>query len=85
MRIETLKPDAPVYVTPSSENIELAIGEAPGGGRHLTTLSIPQAEMLVHALGIEIARIRERERREGEERSHLAEVLLDTEFRLHEH
>ncbi len=85
MRIETLKPDAAVHVAPSGENIELAIGEASGAGRHVTTLSIPQAEMVVHALGFGIAQVRERQRRATEERSHLAEVLLDTEFRLHEH
>ena len=85
MRIETLKPDAPVYVTPSSENIELGIGDAPSGARRVATLSIPQAEMVGHALGLEIAQIKERQRREADERSHLAEVLLDTEFRLHEH
>ncbi len=41
--------------------------------------------MVIHALGLRIAQIRERQRRAAEQRSHLSEVLLDTEFRLHEH
>ncbi len=82
MRIETLTADAPIDVTASNENIELAIGEALGGGRRAATLSIPLAEMLLHALGLEIALIRERQRRAAEHQAHLAEVVLDTEFRL---
>ena len=85
MRIETLKADAPVNVTASDENLELGIGETPATGRRVATLSIPQAEMVIHALGLRIAQIRERQRRAVEQRSHLSEVLLDTEFRLHEH
>jgi hypothetical protein len=41
--------------------------------------------MVIHALGLRIAQIRERQRRAAEQSAHLAEVLLDTEFRLHEH
>jgi hypothetical protein len=85
MRIETLTADAPVHVTALDETIELGVGEAHGGGQRAATLSIPQAEMLIHALGLRIAQIRERQRRAAEQRSHLSEVLLDTEFRLHEH
>jgi len=85
MRIETLKADAPVHVAVAEETIELGIGEAPASGRRVTTLSIPQAEMVIHALGLRIAQIRERQRRAAEQRSHISEVLLDTEFRLHEH
>jgi hypothetical protein len=86
MRIETLKPDMPVHVTSSDQNIELGIGkEASDGGRQVATLSVPQAEMVVHALGLEIAQIQERQRCEAEERAHLAQVVFDTEFRLHEH
>ncbi len=85
MRIETLKADAPVHVNASGENIALAVGDPREDGQRSATLSIPQAEMVIHALGLRIAQFRERQRRAAEERSHLAEVLLDTEFRLHEH
>ena len=85
MRIETLNADAPVHVNASDENIELGVGDAPASGQRVATLSIPQAEMVIHALGLRIAQIRERQRRAVEQRSHLSEVLLDTEFRLHEH
>ena len=84
MRVETLNADAPIHVAVSEETIELGIGETPGSGRR-ATLSVPQAEMVMHALGLRIAQIRERQRRAAVERSHLSEVLLDTEFRLHEH
>jgi hypothetical protein len=85
MRIETLNADAPVHVAILDETIELGIGEASAGGRRVATLSVPQAEMVIHALGLRIAQIRERQRRAAVQRSHLSEVLLDTEFRLHEH
>ena len=85
MRIETLNTDAPVHVNASNENIELGVGDAAASGQRAATLSIPQAEMVIHALGLRIAQIRERQRRAAEQRSHLSEVLLDTEFRLHEH
>jgi len=81
MRIETLRPDAPIHVTPSTEHIELGIGEPPDAGWRLTTLSLPQAEMVLHALGLGIAQIRERQRREVEERERLAQVVFDTEVR----
>ena len=81
MRIETRNPDAPVHVTPSGEDIELRIGEPPDDSCRFTTLSIPQAEMVLHALGLGIAQIKEQKRREAEERAHLAQVVLDTEVR----
>jgi hypothetical protein len=84
MRIETLNAEAPVHVAVSDETIELAIGETATGGRRVA-LSVPQAEMVMHALGLRIGQIRERQRRAAVQRSHLSEVLLDTEFRLHEH
>ena len=84
MRIETLKADAPVHVAVSDETIELGIGEAAASGQRVA-LSVPQAEMVMHALGLRIGQIRERQRRAALQRSHISEVLLDTEFRLHEH
>ena len=79
MRIETQRPEAPVHVSPSGEYVELGIGEPCGGKGLVTALSLPQAEMVLHALGLEIAQIKERQRRESVERAHLARVVLDTE------
>jgi hypothetical protein len=81
MRVETMTPDMPVEVTPLDEAIELAIGEAPAGARTVT-LALPQAAMLLHALGLAIAQIEERRRRAAEGRAHLAQVVADTEVRL---
>ena len=46
-------------------------------------VSLPQAEMVLHALGLEVAQIRERQRRETAERAHLAQGVLDTEVYRH--
>jgi hypothetical protein len=35
--------------------------------------------MVLHALGLEVAQIKERQRREAVERAHLAQAILDTE------
>jgi hypothetical protein len=80
MRIETQRPEVPVHVSPSGESVELGIGEPSGGKWFVTALSLPQAEMVVHALGLEVAQIKERRRRETAERAQLAQVVLDTEI-----
>jgi hypothetical protein len=79
MRIETQRPEAPVHVSPSGEQVELGIGEPSGGKWFATALSLPQAEMVLHALGLEVAQIKERQRREAAERARLDQVVLDTE------
>jgi hypothetical protein len=79
MRIETQRPEAPVHVSPAGESVELGIGEPSGGKRLVTALSLPQAEMVLHALGLEVAQIKERQRLESVERAHLAQVVVDTE------
>ena len=79
MRIDTQSPELPVHVSPSGESVELGIGEPFGGKRLVTALSLPQAEMVLHALGLEVAQIKERQRREAVERAHLAQAILDTE------
>ena len=81
MRIETLNADAPVHVSTSGEAIELYIGDAPTSGQPVAALSISQAEMVIHALGLRIAQIHERQRRAVEEHAHLSKVLLETEIR----
>jgi len=45
-------------------------------------MSLEQAEMVLHALGLVVARIREDARLRAEERAGLAERLLDQEVRL---
>jgi hypothetical protein len=45
-------------------------------------MSAEQAEMVLHALGLAVARIREEARLRAEERAGLAERLLDQEVRL---
>jgi hypothetical protein len=79
MRIETQRPEMPVHVSASGESVELGIGEPSGGKWFVTALSLPQAEMVLHALGLEVAQIKERQRRETAEQAHLAQGVLDTE------
>ena len=79
MRIETQSPEGPVHVSTSGEYVELGIGEPSGCKWFVTALSLPQAGMVLHALGLEVAPIKERQRRETAERAHLAQAVLDTE------
>jgi hypothetical protein len=82
MRIDTMTAGMAVHVSPTDELVELRIGE-PGEARSsVASLSIAQAEMLLHALGFGIAQIREQQRRSAEERQRLAQVVADTEVRL---
>jgi hypothetical protein len=53
-------------VSPSNETIELRVVEPREGGPSVASLSIPQGEMLLHALGFGIAQIKELERRSAE-------------------
>jgi len=39
--------------------------------------------MVLHALGLAIAQVREWQRREAERKAHLAQVILDTEVDKH--
>jgi hypothetical protein len=81
MRIETMTAAVAVDVSPSDETIELRTGEPQEAGSSVAKLSIPQAEMVLHALGFGIAQIRERQRRSAEERQRLAQVVAETEVR----
>lgn len=81
MRIDTKTAKAPVMVEPGDGDVEIAIGEPSDGARRSARLSVPQAEMLQHALGFAIAGIRERQRLRAEEEAGLAGRLLDQEFR----
>lgn len=81
MRIDTMTPGMAVHVSPSDETIELRIGEPRGADSSVASLSIPQAEMVLHALGFGIAQIKEIQRRSAEERQRLAQVVAETEVR----
>lgn len=79
MRIETMKADVAVHVSRSDETIELTIGDGGAAGASAATLSIFQAEMVLHALGLAIAQIREQQRRLVEEQQRLARIVADLE------
>lgn len=81
MKIETSQQRWALHVTPSDRSIELRIGEEADPCARATTLSLPQARMLLHALGLAAAQVEERQRVEAEERAQLAERMLDQEFR----
>jgi hypothetical protein len=79
MRIETMTAGVAVHVSPSEESIELRLGEPGAAGSTAAHLSIPEAEMVLHALGFGIAQIREQQRRAAEERQRLARAVAETE------
>ncbi len=81
MRIETRRQDVPVDVEPAGRDVELRIGEPRDGVAASALLSLPQAEMLLHALGLAIAQIRDRERIETEEAAGMAQRVLEQEIR----
>jgi hypothetical protein len=81
MRIETMVAGRGVHVSASDEAIELRIGEPADAGSHVARLSLPQAEMVLHSLGLAIAQVREEQRRSVEERERLAQVIAETEVR----
>jgi hypothetical protein len=81
MRIDTMTPGMAVHVSPLDETIEVRIGEPREAASSVASLSVPQAEMVLHALGFGIAQIRETQRRAAEERQRLAQVVAETEVR----
>jgi hypothetical protein len=58
------------------------IGELGAEGSCSATMSPERAEMVLHALGLAVSRIREDARLKAEERAGLEERLLDQEARL---
>ena len=79
MRIETMTAGLAVDVSPSEETIELRLGEPGAAGSTAARLSVPEAEMVLHALGFAIAQVREQQRRAAEERQRLARAVAETE------
>lgn len=82
IRIDTRTAGAAVHVCPREGGVLLMIGEPGAEGSLSTTMSPEQAEMVLHALGLAVARIREEARLKTEESAGLAERLLDQEVRL---
>jgi hypothetical protein len=81
-KIDTRTAGATVHVCPREGRVLLMIGESGDEGSRSVTMSPEQAEMVLHALGLTVARIREEARLKTEERAGLAERLLDQEVRL---
>lgn len=81
-KIDTLTAGAAVHVCPREGRVLLMIGEPGDEGSRSATMSPEQAEMVLHALGLAVARIREEARLKTEESAGLAERLLDQEVRL---
>ena len=79
---DTLTELASVHVCPREDRVLLSIGEPGAEGSRSATMSPEQAEMVLHALGLAVARIREDARLKAEERAGLEERLLDQEVRL---
>jgi hypothetical protein len=81
VRIETKQRQSVLHVTPTDQAVELRIGEEADARSRKAALSLPQARMLLHALGLAVAQVEERQRAEAEERADLAEKMLDQEVR----
>ena len=82
VKVETQTPDVAVHVGQRGGGVVLSVGEPGAAGGRSVTLSPAQAEMVLHALGLAVARISEEARLKAEERAGLAERLLEQEVRL---
>ncbi len=82
IKIDTRTAEAAVHVCPREGAVLLMIGEPGAEVSRSATMSPEQAEMVLHALGLAVARIREDVRLKKEERAGLEERLLDQEVRL---
>jgi hypothetical protein len=82
IKIGTCTVGAAVHVCAGEADVLLMLGEPGAEGSRSVTLSPEQAEMVLHALGLAVARIREQGRLKAEERAGLAERLLEQEVRL---
>ena len=82
VKIDTRTAGTRIHVCPREGGVLLMIGEPGAEGSRSATMSPEQAEMVLHALGLAVARIREAARLKAEESAGLAERLLDQEVRL---
>jgi hypothetical protein len=81
MKIETMAATTTVDVSSGDEGVELRIDGPREAGSAVARLALPQAEMVLHALGLALAQIREQQRRAAEERQRVARVVAETEVR----
>ena len=84
MRIETGAPGKAIHISAEKGNVLLSIGEPGSEGCRTATLSLEQADVVLHALGLAVARMREAERMRAQERAGLEERLLRQEIRFDE-
>jgi hypothetical protein len=82
IKIETRTAETAVHVGRREGDVFLVIGEPEAEGSRSAMMSPEQAEMVLHALGLAVARVREEARLRAEEHAGLAERLLDQEVRL---
>ena len=82
IKIDTRIAEAAVHVCPREGGVLLMIGEPGAEGSRAATMSPEQAEVVLHSLGLAVARIREEARLKAEELAGLEERLLDQEVRL---
>jgi len=82
IKVETRTAEVALHVGPREGSVLLVIGEPEAERSRSAMMSPEQAEMVLHALGLAVARIREETRLRAEERAGLAERLLDQEVRL---
>jgi hypothetical protein len=82
IKVETRTAETAVHVGRREGDVFLEIGEPGVEGSRSAMMSPEQAEMVLHALGLAVARVREEARLRAEERAGLAERLLDQEVRL---
>ncbi|HTY79077.1 MAG TPA: hypothetical protein VMI34_14735 [Candidatus Bathyarchaeia archaeon] len=83
-KIETGTAGSAIHVAPDNGKVLLSIGEPGSEGCRTATLSPEQADMVLHALGLAVARIRETERVRALERAGLEERLFRQEIRFDE-
>jgi len=82
VKVETQTPDVAVHVGARDGRVVLTIVEPGAAGLRSVPLSPEQAAMVLHALGLAVARIGEEARLKAAERAGLAERMLEQEVRL---
>ena len=82
VKVETQTPDVAVHVGPRAGSVVVTFSEPGSLDGRSVMLSPAQAEMVLHALGLAVARISEDARLKAEERAGLEDRLLEQEVRL---
>ena len=84
VKVEAGASGSAIHVAPEKGHVLLSIGEPGSEGCRTATLSPEQAGMVLHALGLAVARIRETERMRALEHAGLEERLFRQEIRFDE-